>query len=103
MAHPTGGWYTAKVSHTNRGRKKLLDRVRRLAGQVRAVERALEQEQECGKVLQTLAACRGALNGLLAEVVEGHVREHLAAPGVQPRARAEAAEELVDIVRTYVK
>jgi len=53
--------------------------------------------------LRTLAACRGALNGLLAEVVEGHVREHVAAPGIGARARALAAEELVDIVRLYVR
>jgi len=91
------------VSHTSRTRKKLLHRVRRLGGQVRAIERALEQGQECGKILHTLAACRGALNGLLAEVVEGHVREHVAAPGIGARARASAAEELVDIVRAYVR
>jgi len=91
------------VSHTIKTRKKLLDRVRRLAGQVRAVERALEQGAECGRVLQTLAACRGALNGLLAEVVEGHVWEHLAGARLRPRDRVAAAEELVEIVRTYVK
>jgi DNA-binding FrmR family transcriptional regulator len=91
------------VAHTTRGKKKLLQRVRRLAGQIRAVERALEGDQECGIVLQTLAACRGAFNGLLAEVIEGHVREHIAAPSLKPRERAEAAEELVEIVRAYVK
>jgi DNA-binding FrmR family transcriptional regulator len=93
----------ADVSHTLRSKRKLLHRVRRLAGQVRAVERALEQGQECGDVCQRLSACRGALTALLAEVVEGHVREHVAAKGVKPRDRAEAAEELVEIVRAYVK
>jgi DNA-binding FrmR family transcriptional regulator len=91
------------VSHTRRSKKKLLDRVHRLAGQVGAVERALEQDRECAAVLQSIAACRGALNALLAEVVEGHVREHVAAPSLKPRERAEAAEELVEIVRAYVK
>ncbi len=91
------------MSHTIKTRKKLLDRVRRLAGQVRAVERALEQGAGCGKVLQTLAASRGALNGLLAEVVEGHVREHLADARVRPKDRAAAAKELVEVVRAYVK
>jgi DNA-binding FrmR family transcriptional regulator len=67
------------------------------------VERALEANEECGRVLQTVSACRGALNALLAEVVEGHVREHVAASDVKPRDRAEAAEELVEIVRAYVK
>ena len=90
------------MSHTIKTRKKLLDRVRRLAGQVRAVERALEQEAGCGKVLQTLAASRGALNGLLAEVVEGHVREHLADARVRPKDRAAAAKDLIAGVRAYV-
>ena len=93
----------ADVSHTLRSRRKLLNRVRRLAGQVRAVERALEEGQECSRVLQTLSACRGALTALLAEVVEGHVREHVAADGVKRRDRVEAAEELVEIVRAYVR
>jgi len=67
------------------------------------VERALEEGEEYGRVLQTLSACRGALTALLAEVVEGHVREHVAARDVKPRRRAEAAEELVEIVRAYLK
>jgi len=67
------------------------------------VERALEEGQECGRVLQTIAACRGALTALLAEVVEGHVREQVAAPGVKAVDRVEAAEELVEIVRSYMK
>ena len=86
-----------------RSRKRLLDRVRRIAGQVGAIERALEAGQECAQVLQTISACRGAINSLLAEVVEGHVREHVAASGLSQRDRAEAAEELVEIVRAYVK
>jgi DNA-binding FrmR family transcriptional regulator len=91
------------VSHTRRSKKKLLDRVRRLAGQVGAVERVLEEDRECSAVLLSIAACRGALNALLAEVVEGHVREHVAARGVKPGERAEAAEELIEIVRAYLK
>jgi DNA-binding FrmR family transcriptional regulator len=103
VAAYTGRGYRREVSHTIKSRGKLLHRVRRLSGQVRAVERALENGAGCAAVLQTLSACRGALNGLLAEVIEGHVREHLADARVRPRERAAAAEELVEIVRTYVK
>lgn len=92
-----------RVGHTVRSKRRLLNRVRRLAGQVRAVERALEEEEKCGRVLQTLSAARGALTALLAEVVEGHVWEHVAARDVKPRDRAEAAKELVEIVRAYLK
>ena len=91
------------MSHVIRGRKKLLDRLRRLAGQVRGAQRALERGAECADVMQILAACRGAVDALLAEVVEGHVREHLAAPGLRTKEREKAAGELNRIVRTYLK
>ncbi|HTO98445.1 MAG TPA: metal/formaldehyde-sensitive transcriptional repressor [Myxococcales bacterium] len=88
------------MAHTQRD-KKLLNRVRRLRGQVEAVERAIEQGQECASVLQTLAACRGAINALLAEIIEGHVEHHLA--DAKGRLQRDAAEELMGVVRTYLK
>ena len=92
------------MSHTVRQKTKLVNRVRRLKGQVESVERALTREAECGEVMRLLAACRGAVNGLLAEVLEDHVREHLVAPGAHgSRPRAEAADELIDVVHSYFK
>ena len=61
------------MAHTTKEKEKLLRRVRRIRGQVDAIERALDSEQECGGSLQLMAACRGALNGLMAELIEGHV------------------------------
>ena len=92
------------MSHTVKEKEKLLTRVRRIRGQVDALERALESEQECASVLQLMAACRGALNGLMAEVMEGHIRFHVLSPnnGKNP-AQTEAAEELIDVVRAYLK
>ncbi len=87
--------------HTQRDKKKLLNRIRRIRGQVNAVEKAVEDEQECIGVLQTLAACRGAINGLLAEIIEGHVQHHLV--DAKGTVRQDAAEELVDVVRAYFK
>lgn len=90
--------------HTVRERKKLLSRVRRIRGQMDAVERAIEAERGCFEVLQTLAAARGALNGLVAEIVEDHVRFHVMDPDVKPTSKqARAAEELIEVVRAYVK
>jgi DNA-binding FrmR family transcriptional regulator len=89
------------MGHTQRDKKKLLNRIRRIRGQVNALERAVEQERECSAVLQTLAACRGAINGLLAEIIEGHVEHHLADP--MGRVRRDAAQELLDVVRAYLK
>jgi FrmR/RcnR family transcriptional regulator, repressor of frmRAB operon len=92
------------MAHTTRESKKLLTRVRRIRGQVEAIERALESDQECADVLQLMAACRGALNGLMAEVIEGHVRFHVLSPQATPSTQqGKAAEELIDVVRTYLK
>jgi len=90
------------MAYTTREKSKLLDRVRRLRGQVDAIERALEGERGCGDVLQLIAAVRGAANGLMGEVLEGHVRLHLAGPSGDP-GQAERVEELINVVRTYLK
>lgn len=92
------------MAHLTRDKQKLLNRVRRIRGQVEAIERTLEQEDECSSVLQTIAATRGALNGLMAQVLEGHVREHVIDPAQKPtKEQLEAADELVDVVRAYLK
>ena len=92
------------MSHTVREKTKLLKRVRRIRGQVEAVERALEEEIGCGDVLHLVAAVRGAINGLMAEVVEDHIRFHVVDPAREPdRERAEGAQELIDVVHSYLK
>jgi DNA-binding FrmR family transcriptional regulator len=71
---------------------------------VEAIERTLGEEHDCAEVLQLVAACRGALNGLMAELIEGHIRFHVLAPnGRKGVPQAEAAEELIDVVRAYLK
>ena len=90
--------------HTARDKKKLISRVRRIRGQLEAVEKALADEKGCFEVLQTVAAARGAMNGLVAEIVEDHVRFHVLDPDMKHTAKqARAAEELIDVVRAYVK
>jgi DNA-binding FrmR family transcriptional regulator len=92
------------MAHTVRDKKKLLNRVRRIRGQVEAIEKALDQEQDCSELLQTIAACRGAINGLMAEVIEGHIRFHVVDPDEKPTSKqAKAAQELMDVVKTYLK
>jgi FrmR/RcnR family transcriptional regulator, repressor of frmRAB operon len=92
------------MAHITKDKENLLVRVRRIRGQVEALERALAGERECSDVLQLVAACRGALNGLMAELVEGHVRYHVldSKKGVDS-SQAQAAEELIEVVRTYLK
>jgi DNA-binding FrmR family transcriptional regulator len=51
-----------------------------------------------------IAACRGAINGLMAEVLEGHVRFHVLNPDQRPTSgQARAVQELIDVVNTYLK
>jgi FrmR/RcnR family transcriptional regulator, repressor of frmRAB operon len=92
------------MSHTIRDQKKLLARVRRLRGQVDAIERSLEKEAGCEQILHLIAGARGAMAGLMAEVVEDHVRSHLVDAQRHPGAlNTDAAEQLLDVVRTYLK
>jgi DNA-binding FrmR family transcriptional regulator len=89
---------TKKDGQTDK--EKLVARVRRIRGQIEAVERALNKEQEdCASTLQLLAACRGAINSLMAEVMEDHIREHIG----RGRASQEVTEDLLAIVRAYLK
>lgn len=91
------------MTHALKEKQKLLNRLRRIRGQLDAVERALQEEAGCAAVLQQATACRGALDGLVAEVVEDHIREHVIdpkAPRGDPRARA--AEDLVEILHSYL-
>jgi DNA-binding FrmR family transcriptional regulator len=92
------------VSHTIRDQRKLLARVRRLRGQVEGIERALTTEAGCERVMHLIAGARGAMAGLMAEIVEDHVLSHLVDAEKHPGAlNSEAAEQLLDVVRTYLK
>jgi FrmR/RcnR family transcriptional regulator, repressor of frmRAB operon len=92
------------MTHTIREKTKLLARVRRIRGQVEAIERALDTEAACEQVMHLIAGARGAMAGLMAEVVEDHVRTHLVDAEKHPHAlNIEAAEQLLDVVRTYLK
>ncbi|MGP0089315.1 MAG: metal/formaldehyde-sensitive transcriptional repressor [Xanthobacteraceae bacterium] len=92
------------MGHTVREKTKLLARVRRIRGQVEAIERALEAEVGCADVLQVIASVRGAMNGLMAEVMEDHIRFHVVDPARERDPdKAKGAEELIDVVRTYLK
>jgi DNA-binding FrmR family transcriptional regulator len=91
------------MAHVIQNKKKLLSRISRIRGQINGIERALNEERECGEVLLTLAACRGAMNALMAEILEGHVRLHLLQSGSHKDARAAAGEELIEVIKRYLK
>jgi DNA-binding FrmR family transcriptional regulator len=92
------------MTHTIREKQKLLARVRRIRGQVEAIERALESEAGCDQVMHLIAGVRGATAGLMAEVVEDHVRTHLVDPDKHPGAlNSEAAGQLLEVIRAYLR
>lgn len=92
------------MAHTVHDKDKLLQRIRRIRGQVNAVEQALVDEKDCSTVLMTLAATRGAINSLMSEVLEGHVRFHVLSPEGKPLPKQkQAADELIEVIRAYLK
>lgn len=92
------------MAHTIRDKQKLLHRIRRAKGQIEAVERLLEDESDCAEILQQIAACRGSINGLMSEVLEGHIRFHLGSHGDSSRAaRNRAVQEVIGITKSYLK
>ena len=92
------------MSHLTRTKPKLLARVRRLKGQIEAIERSLEAEAPCGEILNLVASVRGAMTGLTAELFEEHIREHVSNPDKDDDpARAQGAADLIDAIRTYLK
>jgi DNA-binding FrmR family transcriptional regulator len=92
------------MAHTIQDRTRLLQRVRRLRGQVDAIERALEKDADCAKVMQLTVSARGAANGLMAQLLEDHIRIHVSDPTRdRDRERARGAKHLIDVVHAYLK
>lgn len=91
------------MSHTTKNKERTLSRVRRIKGQVEAIERSLENESDCEEILQLVASCRGALNGLMAELIDGHLRHHVLDPSQKTRpSQLQAADELMAVVKRYL-
>ena len=88
------------MSHTSREKLDLVNRTKKVIGQLESVLRALNEDDPCADVLQRLSAARGAINSLMAELMEDHIRNHMPR---KTKSSAEAAEDLVEIVRTYLK
>jgi DNA-binding FrmR family transcriptional regulator len=96
--------YTAIMSHTIEQKKSLVLRAKRIQGQVEALVRALEEERQCSEVLQVMSAARGAMNSLMAELLEGHIRNHVLNGKQRPTSRQVlAADEVIDMVKSYLK
>lgn len=91
------------MTHTIREKQKLINRIRRIRGQTEGIERMLEEEKGCAEVLHAIAGMRGAIHGLMGEVIEDHIRLHVADAGLSQTERDEGAAELIEVLRTYLK
>ena len=86
-----------------RDKSKLMARVRRIKGQAEALELALNSEADCSATLQQIAAIRGAVNGLMMQVLEGHIRDHLGSPATIAKLREDDLEQVLAVLRSYMK
>ncbi|MGE0775976.1 MAG: metal/formaldehyde-sensitive transcriptional repressor [Sphingomonadaceae bacterium] len=91
------------MSHLSEDNTHLLARVRRIAGQVGGVERALQNDSGCSEILHLIAGVRGAVNGLMDEIIAEHLEAHVSRPGLNDAERAAGAEELRAVIRRYSK
>ena len=103
-----GVWYSLAgktiMSHTINDKQKLLLRAKRIQGQVEALVRTLSEERDCSEVLQVMSAARGAMNSLMAELLEGHIRSHVLNGKQKPTSQQVAgADEVIDMVKSYLK
>ena len=92
------------MAHTIEDKQSLLNRVSRIRGQIEAIHRGLQEEEDCNDILQMIAASRGAINGLMREIIEGHIESHVVDPKEAPGSeRAKATKTLIKVMRTYLK
>jgi FrmR/RcnR family transcriptional regulator, repressor of frmRAB operon len=92
------------MSHTTKDKQKLILRAKRIQGQVEALVRVLTEERDCSEVLQVMSAARGAMNSLMAELLEGHIRSHVLSGRQKPTSQqAMAADEVIEMVKSYLK
>jgi len=92
-----------KLPEISKEKQKLLSRVKRLGGQITAVERAVTEGDECAEILMLLAAIRGGVNSLMAEILEDHIQLHLTHPDRVTESPEELTEDLIGLVRAYLK
>lgn len=91
------------MSHQEKEKQKLVARIKRIRGQVDSIERSLSGGDDCADILMLLANVRGGINSLMAEVLEDHIRNHMMTGEKHDAQQIELAEDLIDLVRAYLK
>ncbi|MEG0279933.1 MAG: Ni(II)/Co(II)-binding transcriptional repressor RcnR [Morganella sp. (in: enterobacteria)] len=90
------------MSHTIRDKQKLQNRASKIQGQVNSLKRMLDEPHECAAVLQQIAAIRGAVNGLMREVIKGHLTEHVVHQEDEEK-RQDDLDIVLKVLDSYIK
>lgn len=90
------------MSHTIRDKQKLKARTNKIQGQVGALKKMLDEPHECAAVLQQIAAIRGAINGLMREVIKGHLTEHIVHENDEAK-REEDLQVVLSVLDSYIR
>ena len=94
----------SRLSHITANEKELITRINRIQGQFDGIKEAIAADEDCAAIMQQVAACRGAMNSLMAEIIEGEIKCHVLSPNAKANsAEAKAADELVEVLRRYIK
>ena len=88
------------MSHISREKLDLVNRTKKVIGQLESVLKGLNEDEQCADVLHRLAAARGAINSLMGELLEDHILNHMPK---NSKSAEEAAQDMIQIVRTYLK
>ncbi|WP_296051780.1 metal/formaldehyde-sensitive transcriptional repressor [uncultured Alteromonas sp.] len=91
------------MAHIHKNQQALLTRVKKIRGQLNAVEKSMNEGNECLAILQQVTAIKGAVNGLMTTILEDHIREHVGKPGLSDTERTEEVEALNKILKSYLK
>lgn len=92
------------MSHITGATKGLIARINRIQGQLDAIKEAIQEDRDCSAILQQVSACRGGINGLMAEIIEGEIKGHVLSPNAKANSsEAQAADQLVEVLRRYIR
>ena len=81
-----------------------LRRLRRIEGQVRGLQKMVEEERYCGEIITQVAAVQEALRGVARELMRNHLKHCATAAVRQGDAKAEAMyDELLELVYKHLR
>lgn len=90
------------MAHIIANKEKLMLRLKKVKGQISAIEKAIESESDCFGVLQQISAVRGSVQSLMGEVLDDHIKEHLG-NHVDDERREKEIENLTSLLKTYLR